>query len=483
MPVGKRHRLTLRALGAGDAIRDPTVFYGTYQGFDNGPSSNLNFTAGFHRIDLAHAFERGRWRTSISPALRLDTSKLAYGSTFSFERHAWVASLRASMSYRLSRRATLVAGLDLVDDHWRRHQIDFDFDPVTLESTTERISTRGRDLALGTWLGVALRFDPRPGPLIVRMQVRLSVFSDGREARMMADPRADLRFRVHPRIELLAALGQYSFPFVVQRDLNAGFFQPDERIPNVNGVLDIPIWLLTYFDPGIEGEVVEGSLLLGRTLQASTGLRVELPWQLGLRATGFWRETGAQSRTFVIEEFGRFSGGFPHSRAYGLELLLDRALARDIHGWIGYSLLRSRNYREDLGEWGPTQFDQRHNLIALLSFGLPRGFRFGVRFRVVSGNPDQPIYGASQHFGPFDSGYRPIRGQLGDTYRPIFHQLDIRLDKTWHRKRASITTYIDIQNVYNLRYPELWMYTSDYRERSERIGLPIFPSLGLRVDY
>jgi hypothetical protein len=479
MPLGKHHRLTVRALGAGDSIRDDTIYYGS----PTGTSRGLAFTAGFHRIDFAHEFERGRWRTSISPALRLDASDLAYGSAASIGRHAWVISLRASASYRLSHRATLIAGLDLVDDHWRRREAHSSRDPVTFQPATQTTDTHGRDLALGTWLGVALRFKPKPGPLIVRMQVRLNVFSDGREARVMPDPRVDLRFRVHPRVELFGALGQYSFPQIVQRGEQANFFNSGERLPGVNGVLDIPIWLLTYFDPGIEGEVVDGSMLLGRTLQASTGVQVELPWDLGMRATGFWRETGAQSRTFQFEDFGYFEAGFLQARAYGLELLLDRALARDIHGWIGYSLLQSRNHRPELGKWQPTEFDQRHNLVALVSVGLPHGFRFGVRFRLVSGNPDRPIYGASLHRDPFATGYRPIRGDLGDTYRPTFHQLDLRFDKTWPAKRAAVTAYIDIQNVYNLRYPELWMYTLDYRERSERIGLPIFPSLGLRVEY
>jgi hypothetical protein len=474
MPVAKHHRLTWRALGAGDDLRDVDV-YSDY---------GLRFSAGFHRFDLAHEFARGRWRTSISPAIRLDSSSLSYSSLTSLDRRAWVASLRASASYRLSRRATLVAGLDVVDDHWRRSETEPDAaDPTRMTRSTTQ--THGRDFALGTWLGVALRFDPRPGPLVLRMQVRLSVFGDGREARAMPDPRADLRFRVHPRVELMAAFGQYSFPFVVQYGKAAGVIEPAAELDVVSGVIDVPIWLITYFDPGIEGEVEKGSLLVGRTLHASTGVRVELPWKLGLRATAFWRDTGGQSRLRFDEaedsSIAIQQGGFPSSRAYGLELLLERALARDIHGWIGYTLLRSQRFESELGEWRPTEFDQRHNLVALMSFRLPRGFRLGVRFRLVSGNPDQPIYGAVIKE---DAGYyEPVRGPLGDTYRPLFHQLDLRLDKTWYAKRASVTGYFDVQNVYNHRYPELWVYTADYRERSERIGLPIFPSLGLRVDW
>ncbi|MFV8756225.1 TonB-dependent receptor plug domain-containing protein [Nannocystaceae bacterium ST9] len=479
MPIGAHHRVTVRALGAGDSLRDVTQL-SAVNPFQFLVPSRIDFSAGFHRFDLAHEYERGRLRTSISAALRLDASALT--EFVSITRTARVGSLRANLSYVLSRRATLVAGVDLVDEHWRRRRAR----PAYLGQPATQTNSSGRDLALGAWLGVALRFEPRPGPLTIRMQVRLNVFGDGREVRMMPDPRADLRFRVHPRVEWMAAFGQYSFSQVVQSSDQTSVVEPDSLVPGGAAVLDIPIWLLTYFDPGIEGEVTQGSLLLARTLHASTGVRVELPWRLGARATAFWRETGPQARAYpiapAIDPTLTGLATIPRARAYGLELLFDRALTRDIHGWIGYTLLRSQSESPRFG-WQPAVFDQRHNLVVLISIGLPRGFRFGIRFRVVSGNPEQPVVGAQ--FTPtwLGTDYEPIRGEFGSRYRPVFHQLDLRLDKTWHAKRASASVYADIQNVYNLRYPELWVYTPDYRERSERIGLPIFPSLGVRVDY
>ena len=64
-----------------------------------------------------------------------------------------------------------------------------------------------------------------------------------------------------------------------------------------------------------------------------------------------------------------------------------------------------------------------------------------------------------------------------------FHQLDLRVDKTWTWSRASLTLYLDVQNVYNRWYPEVYVYSADWRDRSQVIGLPIFPSLGMRIDY
>jgi hypothetical protein len=483
MPLAKGQVLTVRMLGAGDRLRDVPQFEASDPYAYIGQS--FDFAAAFHRIDLGYSIERGRLRLEVSPALRLDSSTLDFSAQQNFTRHAWVGSLRASLSYRLARRATLVTGVDVVDEHWRRTEIE----PLSLVDPTapKTVENRGRDLALGTWLGVALRFDPKPGPLIVRAQVRLNLFGEGHEVRAMPDPRVDLRFRVHPRVEWLAAFGQYSSPFVTRREDSASVADPLSLLPN-GATLDVPPWLIRYFDPGIDGEVDRGTLLIMRTLQASTGIRIELPWQLGLRATGFWRHSGEQNRVRFDDRLSRWSGvRLVRERGYGFELLLERALARGIHGWLGYTLLRAQQFYADrvgaIATWWPSPFEQRHNLIALVSFGLPRNFRFGVRFRVVSGNPDAPIVGSEIHQGMFGTEIRPIRQSLGSDYRPLFHQLDLRVDKIWPGRRASTSVYLDIQNVYNNRYPELWIYTTDYLERSDRIGLPIFPSLGLRVDY
>ncbi len=486
-PIARGQQLTIRALGAGDTIRDQTQV-------GSGPAGDslLDFASGFHRVDAAWSITRERFRVAVSPALRLDSSRL--GQLFSrTNREASVVSLRASLAYELARAVTLIVGLDLVREHWRRDiaafaQVGLEADSQTIQVVDDK--AEGRDLALGVWWGADFHVDTPGGPLVVRPQARLGVFSDGRATAALLDPRLDLRWRAHPRIELLGALGQYTAPVV--RDGSAarvGLLQP--AISTGKAIIDVPDYLIRYFDPDIQGELRRGALLLTRTVQASLGLGVELPWQLRLQATAWWRETAPERRHFEFE----FADDAmptttaliesPQRRAYGLEVLLDRPLARDIHGWIGYSLLRSRE-RIDTNPnaaWQPAVFDQRHNLVMLISAGLPRNFRLGVRFRVVSGNPEAAVIGAEAVQTPFGTGYRPIRAAFGDSYRPIFHQLDIRLDKTWVAKRASVSLYFDVQNVYNRWYPEVYVYSADWRDRSQIIGLPIFPSLGIRVDY
>ncbi|HVI02745.1 MAG TPA: hypothetical protein VM869_28800, partial [Enhygromyxa sp.] len=131
----------------------------------------------------------------------------------------------------------------------------------------------------------------------------------------------------------------------------------------------------------------------------------------------------------------------------------------------------------------PTNFDQRHNLVALLVFELPRHYRVGARFRLVSGNPEQPVIGTRVVQDESNFSYHPIYGEFGSTYGPLFHQLDVRVDKTWIMRHVALVAYLDVQNIYNRVYPEIWVYSADWTDRGQRIGLPIFPSLGLRLEF
>lgn len=51
--------------------------------------------------------------------------------------------------------------------------------------------------------------------------------------------------------------------------------------------------------------------------------------------------------------------------------------------------------------------------------------------------------------GTGEVSYSPIYGEIGSSYGPLFHQLDVRVDKTWFLRGGAIVGYLDVQNVYN----------------------------------
>jgi hypothetical protein len=66
---------------------------------------------------------------------------------------------------------------------------------------------------------------------------------------------------------------------------------------------------------------------------------------------------------------------------------------------------------------------------------------------------------------------------------PLFHQLDLRVDKRWQFKDWRLSAYLDVQNVYNNPAVEAIVYNYDFSQQAFQTGLPILPSIGLRGEF
>ena len=101
--------------------------------------------------------------------------------------------------------------------------------------------------------------------------------------------------------------------------------------------------------------------------------------------------------------------------------------------------------------------------------------------RIVSGNPDTPIVGSI-----YDSNsdlYTPVFGPTNSIRNPLFHRLDLRVEKKWRFDLWSLALYLDVQNVYNQMNPEGTQYNFDFSRSTDIPGLPIIPSLGVRGEF
>ena len=92
--------------------------------------------------------------------------------------------------------------------------------------------------------------------------------------------------------------------------------------------------------------------------------------------------------------------------------------------------------------------------------------------------PDLPALYAA------DAGaYAPLQGKLASERLPLFHQLDVRLDKRWQYQDWRLSLYLDIQNVYNHQAVEATVYSYNYSDRTYQTGVPIIPSIGVRGEF
>lgn len=484
-PVGDGGTFTVRALGAGDRL-DGGVGY-------TADASAFGFAASFHRFDVDYRVERPDWKVLLSPSIRLDASTL--DSTFDHERHARVFSNRMQFEARLRPWLNIEIGSDQVYSSWQRTRQELlagaFYDPADPSQFVEERRSTGERVQVGMWVAPAFSIGER-GDWRVIPAMRMNLFHRGGFEVVRFDPRLDVRGRVHPKVELDGRVGLYAVPLAIVTGSGRAGLIPS--LPQVgDGFADVPGYLLDFFDPRIQGEVLPGTLGIAEILQASAAVHAQLPWEVRLDVTGFWREGFGDTLSASIEqpsgETFELDVHVRRRRGMGVEVLFSRPVGEHLDGWIGYTLSWSRiedssTAGTDELRWLPAVFDQRHNFVALLSASLPRGFRLGLRFRVVSGNPDDPILGPLVHSGVGNEWtIFPIRGERGASYRPTFHQLDLRLDKQWVLRRTTVGAYLDVQNVYNNQYPEVYVYSGDFRERSSLIGLPIYPSIGVQVEF
>ncbi|MCA9714548.1 MAG: TonB-dependent receptor [Myxococcales bacterium] len=476
MPLKSGGSLGVHVLGAGDAVRA--------DGEGEDLLARRVFRSDFHRADLVYRRALGPYEVLLSPAFRFDvnadernTPYIEDDGTFSItgeqdKRQDFNALLRAELRRRWTRALTTTLGADAQLDPYRyAHGSERDGDaPIE----------RGVIGALGLYAQATLDL----GPLRVVPATRFSGFLVGSRGGVSADPRLTLRARVGERWSLTAAIGQYSRS---RYDADAstldvipgGYYGGGQGQPSIVSQIAVPPAYRQLVSPTILFAPLEESFYVQRALHTSAGVAVTPAPGWSIELVGFHRVIlGHHALAEDARDIERW-----WSRAYGAELMLRRSLTRKLYGWLSYTLMRSDQLAQRQLDGAvtvyPNYFDQRHNLNLVLSYQLPRGWRVGGRLRLSSGIPYTPIVGSHELAGV----NIPIFGPPSSARYPWFHQLDLRVDKRWLLKRASVTLYLDIQNVYGGQPVELYSYSADFKQRQGMPVLPILPVLGLRVDY
>ncbi|WAS97516.1 hypothetical protein [Nannocystis punicea] len=468
-PVGPGASLTVRLLGASDVIR-----FDSYRG-------GVALSAGFHRLDLVYKKRHGPWDFLLSPALRLDSSGIETAELLR-RRTDVVGLLRAEATTRPSRRFQLTFGADAqLDRHRTRTHAELPQGVLTPEGVVDSFDevTRGLTTTTGAYVSPLLtagRFTFSPG-------LRASLFTGIGGARFSIDPRLLARWAPHPRVALQLAAGRYSQPsfFAVENFPGVTSFSALDALGLDNQIV-LP-GALRYLDPRIDA-APRSRLGLLQAVQLSANLHLRLTAGLGLDITGFWRRDHNR-RPDLVTRLGQplaDSGAVVH----GLEVMLRHDLTRRLFGWVAYTLMLARTGTFDAHDRltlrAPNDFDQRHNLVAVLGVKLPRRWQLAGRFRLVTGLPFTPVVGGVKPEGAF-SYTEPIYGPYNSARMPVFHQLDVRVDKTWIRSRSIVSVYLDVQNIYNRQNAEGLWYLTDYSGTQTVVGVPILPVFGVRLEY
>ncbi|AGP35719.1 TonB-dependent receptor domain-containing protein [Sorangium cellulosum] len=458
-------RLRLTFFGSDDALElllsDPAP---------NEPalSGNVGLHTAFQRLQLRYDHElTDRDRLDAVLAIARDDADFGVGPIY-FQLDLKTLSGRLEVARRLSKGAVLNAGVDvfagLYAVNLRAPAPNRPGEPPNQPFSTRSLQEVSRDGSFFYPAGyVELELAPSPQAKIVP---GLRVDYQDLNEQLTVSPRVNGRVDVvqgFPRTTVKGGVGVFHQPPQFQ-----------EVIPPLG-------------NPGLKST---------RALHYAAGVEQEITRHIEASAEGFYKQLDALvvgvNRPGSIQLDYQNAGS---GRVIGGEFLLKYKPDDRFFGWAAYTLSRSTRV-PGLGE--PERlvsFDQTHILTVLGSYRLGDGWEFGARFRLVSGNLVTPnvcnvnaqscdAYRTNALFYAPTGTYTPIPFSGPSSERlPPFHQLDLRLDKSWKFKRWQLSAYLDVQNVYNNANSEAIQYNYNYTARQYVTGLPILPSFGLRGEF
>ena len=231
-----------------------------------------------------------------------------------------------------------------------------------------------------------------------------------------------------------------------------------------------------FSQPPEEGEALEGlgdpDLRAQHAIHYGLGVDHSFAERISLGVEGYYKQL--DDMIVGLPSGDRDNSG--RGRIYGLEVAGRWQPGGRLSGFLSYTL--SRSERLDQGRWRLFDYDQTHILTVAGTYQLGRGWEVGGTFRLVTGNPETPVV-AGIYDGDIDS-YRPVYGEVNSARNPMFHRLDLRVEKQFRLAGLRMAGYLDLQNAYNRRNREGTAYNFDYSERADTPGLPLLPSLGIK---
>lgn len=441
----ERSRLRIGFYGAYDALK---VFD---EGSSDVPVGTVDVSQGFYRVQANYDNQLTDGLTlKLMASWGRDTPNFSVGPQ-KIASSIYSTALRGELQARVAEWMSVSAGYDIVLSDYTTDLRFPDFQMPGEEDPGPYATARSRVFKGGGWftrpaIYVQSRITPLAG---LELVPSLRLDYDKENDNLDFGPRLNARYDVHP-----------TFPRTTIKGAAGLYFKP-------------PVWresLPVVGSPGLQSD---------RVLAQSLGVEQELARAFTLSFEGFHKSLDHLVSRTPDANGSLVSSNRGTGRVFGSELLI-RYDGERASGFLAYTLSRSTRVDTPGEARRLFEYDQTHILTALGSVKLGKGWLLSGRFRLVSGNPYTPCIG-----GRFDSSsgqYGCVTGREYSARMPMFHQLDLRIEKSWSFTAWKLSAYADVINVYNHKNVEGPVYKFDNSQAGFAYGLPFFPSIGVRGE-
>ncbi|MBI5403973.1 MAG: TonB-dependent receptor [Ignavibacteriae bacterium] len=164
----------------------------------------------------------------------------------------------------------------------------------------------------------------------------------------------------------------------------------------------------------------------------------------------------------------------------GLDISLQKKLTGNgIYGLLTYSYSKS-GFTALAGGEKPAAFDPTHQFTVIAGYQVADDWLIGIKFKYAGGRPYTPFDNAkSKSLG---RGVYNMDKFNGERYID-YHRLDLRVDKKFYFKAATLTAYMELQNVYNRENVFGYFWNKDKNEVGTVYQWAFMPVGGFSLQF
>ena len=158
----------------------------------------------------------------------------------------------------------------------------------------------------------------------------------------------------------------------------------------------------------------------------------------------------------------------------GIELFIQKKLSNiPLFGLLSITLSETKFISLDGIERIGT-YDSPFILNFVVGYRFNDEWEISSKFRASTGLPTTPYLSDGKlDFTRYNDGER----------LQFFHQLDLRIDKKWNFIAMGLTTYIDVQNIYNRGNVSQIRWNPRLQETEYSVSFGILPSIGINLEF
>ncbi len=168
-------------------------------------------------------------------------------------------------------------------------------------------------------------------------------------------------------------------------------------------------------------------------------------------------------------------------KAYGLELLIKKEETDRLSGWFVINLARSSRRNDVTGEAFRFQYDEPVNATLVGNYKLSEAWSFGMKWNFHSGSPYTPIVGTAGTY--VDGRPIPVYAAVNSGTLPVYHRLDLRVDRNYVFDRWKLKTYFELNNIYQRKNVVGYSYNGSYTSKDPVYAFVLPFSFGVTGEF